>query len=250
MTSRADAMSRRLPRGWGHFLFQIAIWLGFYVAYQAVRGHADRNIAKAFTDGRWIISTEQRLHTLVEPSFQRVIDGSGLLIDLTTYTYWLSQFAVVGIALIWIYFRQHPRFADFRNTLVVANLLGLVGYWIVPTAPPRLFPSEGFQDTLALHSSVNHHSGLVLDVTNQYAAMPSLHSMDAIIVGVTMAYLCRNRIAKALWLLWAPWVWFTVMSTGNHYWLDVAVGVLLAGVAAAVVHAKPLATRFRPAGAR
>jgi len=244
MSTRVATVSRRPPRGWAHLAFQVLIWLGFYFAYQLVRGHADRNIPKAFTDGRWIISTEQRLHTLVEPSFQRIVDGSGLLIDLTTYTYWLSQFAVVGLALLWVYFRRPDAFAKFRNTLVLANLFGLVGYWIVPTAPPRLFPGAGFEDTLALHSSVNHHSGLVLHVTNQYAAMPSLHSMDAIIVGVTMALLCRHRITKVLWLFWAPWVWFAVMSTGNHYWLDVAVGVLLAGLAAAVVYWRPLVARF------
>ena len=34
-----------------------------------------------------------------------------------------------------------------------------------------------------------------------------------------MALLVRSRTAKVLWLLWAPWVWFAVMSTGNHYWL-------------------------------
>ena len=245
MTSYAASVSRRLPRGWAHFLLQIAIWLGFYVVYQVVRGHADQNVTKAFTDGRWIISTEQRLHTLVEPSFQRVVEAHNSLIDLTTYTYWLSQFAVVGIALLWIYFRRHERFFDFRNTLVIANLLGLVGYLVVPTAPPRFFPASGFTDTLALHARVNQGSGLLFHVTNQYAAMPSLHSMDAIIVGVTMAYLCKSWVAKVVWLLWAPWVWFTVMSTGNHYWLDVAAGVLLAGIVGAVVHRRWLVARFR-----
>ena len=39
-----------------------------------------------------------------------------------------------------------------------------------------------------------------------------------------------------LWLAWAPWVWFAVMATGNHFWLDVAAGVLVAGVAAAIVY--------------
>ena len=245
MTSYAASVSRRLPRGWAHLFLQIAIWLGFYVAYQAVRGHADRNVTKAFTDGRWIIATEERLHTLVEPHFQRFVEGSGFLIHLTSYTYWLSQFAVVGVALLWVYFRRHESFFDLRNTLIVANLLGLVGYLLVPTAPPRFFPASGFTDTLALHSRVNQGSGFLFHVTNQYAAMPSLHSMDAIIVGLTMAYLCRGRTAKVIWLLWAPWVWFTVMSTGNHYWLDVAVGVILAGVVAAVVHRRWLVARLR-----
>jgi membrane-associated phospholipid phosphatase len=244
MTSYAASVGRRLPRGWTHLFLQLAIWLGFYFVYQLVRGHADQNVTKAFTDGKWIISTEERLHSLVEPSFQRVVESHGLLIDLTTYTYWLSQFAVVGIALLWVYFRYHERFYALRNTLVIANLVGLAGYALVPTAPPRFFPGSGFSDTLALHARVNQGSGFLFHVTNQYAAMPSLHSMDAIIVGLTMAYLCRSRISKVAWLLWAPWVWFTVMSTGNHYWLDVAAGVLLAGIVGAVVHWRWLIARF------
>lgn len=232
MTTYAAAVSRRLPRGWGHFWFQFAIWMGFYGAYQIVRGAADQDVVKAFGNGLWVIDFEQRLGTFVEPSLQRIVEGSSLLIAATSYTYWLSQFAVVGLTLLWVYFRQHESFARFRNTLILANLMGLALYILVPTAPPRMYPWVGFVDTLAEHSSVNQESGVISALANPYAAMPSLHSMDALIVTVTMVVLVRAWWAKALWALWAPWVWFSVMSTGNHYWLDVAVGIALAGVAA------------------
>lgn len=243
MTGYADTQGRRLPRGWAHLLFQFVIWLGFYAAYQVVRGHADRDTLKAFVNGEWVITTERRLGALFEPSLQRLVDGSQLLIDLTTYTYWLSQFAVVGLTLLWVYLRHHERFYAFRNTLIVANLLGLVGYVLVPTAPPRMFPFEGFFDTIGAYSGVNHSSGLIGAVANQYAAMPSLHAMDAIIVGLTMASIVKSRWLKAIWLLWAPWVWFSVISTGNHYWLDIAAGVALAGVAYVIVRRGPAALR-------
>ena len=58
--------------------------------------------------------------------------------------------------------------------------------------------------------------------------MPSLHAMDALIVGLVMAGLCKTWAAKTVWLLWPAWVAFAVMSTGNHYWLDVAAGFLIA----------------------
>ena len=76
--------------------------------------------------------------------------------------------------------------------------------------------------------------------SNPYAAMPSLHAADALIVGVAMAIVCRNRLVKALWLAWPVWVWFTVMATGNHFWLDIAAGIVVAGIAAAVVNRKPV----------
>ncbi len=34
-----------------------------------------------------------------------------------------------------------------------------------------------------------------------------------------------------LWTLWPAWVWFAVMATGNHFWLDIAAGVGVALVA-------------------
>ena len=237
MTSLAAETSRRLPRGWAHLALQFAIWMGFYVVYQVVRGAADRSVADAFSNGEWVLRTERELGALFEPAVQRVVDTSSIMLTLTSYTYWLSQFAVVGITLLYVYFRHHERFAGFRNWLIVANLLGLVGYVLMPTAPPRMFPEWGFVDSLAQYSAVSHDSGLIAWGSNPYAAMPSLHAMDAFIVGVVMFGLVRSRIAKALWLAWPAWVAFTVIATGNHYWLDVAAGVVLAIIAGYLLRA-------------
>ena len=96
MTGYAEA--RRLPRGWAHLLLQIAVWFGFYGAYQAARGAADRGVGEAFWNGTLVIETEHRLRMFVEPTVQDFVERSSVLVAATTYTYWLSQFAVVGIA--------------------------------------------------------------------------------------------------------------------------------------------------------
>ena len=228
MSTHAEQTSRRLPRGWAHLAFQFLIWMGFYVVYQVVRGAADRDVASAFHNGEWVIQTQQHLGALFEPTVQRFVDSSAILVTLTSYTYWLSQFAVVGATLLWVYFRHQERFAGFRNWLIIANLVGLVGYIVVPTAPPRMFPEWGFVDTLSQYSSIDHDSGLIAFASNPYAAMPSLHSMDALIVGIVMFSVVKSKAAKALWLAWPLWVGFAVISTGNHYWLDVAAGFVLA----------------------
>jgi membrane-associated phospholipid phosphatase len=118
-------------------------------------------------------------------------------------------------------------------------VLGLVGYVILPTAPPRMFPDLGFADTLSDYGALNHGSGLVQVVANPYAAMPSLHAADALIVGVVLAMVCRTRWLKPLWLLWPCWVWFSVMATGNHFWLDVLAGIFVATISFAVVYGRP-----------
>jgi membrane-associated phospholipid phosphatase len=237
MSAYSEARAGRLPRGWAHFGLQFAFWIGFYVVYQAARGLADRDgVGTAFANGEAIIEFQRSLHSMIELTLQRAVESSTILIQATSLTYWLSQFAVVGIALLYVYFRAHERFSGFRNALIVGNLIGLVGYVLLPTAPPRMFVEAGFTDTLAAHSTVNHSSTFVAFASNPYAAMPSLHALDALIVSVVMATVVRRRWAKALWLAWAPWVWFAVMATGNHFWLDIAAGILVAGVAGAIVY--------------
>jgi membrane-associated phospholipid phosphatase len=247
MTAHSHAAERGLPRGWGHLALQVAIWLGFYGAYQVARGAADQSVEQAYANGRAIIDFQRSLGAMIELPLQHAVEASSLLVQATSYTYWLSQFAVVGIALLWTYFRAHESFFGLRNTLIVANLIGLVGYVLFPTAPPRMFPEAGFTDTLARHSTLTHDSGIVQFASNPYAAMPSLHSADALIVGVVMALAVRSRWAKALWLAWPVWVWVSVMATGNHFWLDIAAGVVVAGVAAALVYRGRLLRHLRPA---
>jgi hypothetical protein len=225
--------SLRPPRGWTDFLFQLSLWLGFGIVYQVARGLADQNAVEAFQNGRLVIDAERALHSLFELDLQRVVlEGGGAALAAVNTTYWLAQFPVLGLALLWIYFRRNESFIAVRNWVFAANLIALVGYVLMPTAPPRMFPEVGFVDTLASAASLNHGSGLVELASNPYAAMPSVHAADALIIGFALATLVSSRWLSVLWTLWPSWVWFSVMATGNHFWLDVAAGIgvaLLAG---------------------
>ena len=137
--------------------------------------------------------------------------------------------------MLFVYVRRHDAFLRFRNSILLANLIGLIGYVFLPTAPPRLL-GVGFVDT--------HRDGLVSLTANPYAAMPSLHAADSLIVGVVMFSVCRSRFAKAFWLIWPLWVWFVVMATGNHFWLDCVAGVAVAIVAMAAVYNSRLRAPF------
>jgi membrane-associated phospholipid phosphatase len=240
MTAFVAAGRRVLPRGWRDFGFQVAIWFGFLAAYQLARGLADRDPAQAFRNGFKVIGIERNAHALFELTVQRLIDSSGVLRLAASWTYWSSEFVIVGIGLLWVYLRRNDAFIRFRNTILLANLIGLVGYVAVPTAPPRMFRTAGFDDTLQAFASLNHGSSLITFISNPYAAMPSLHAADALIVGITLAALCRRRIVKAFWLIYPVWVWFSVIGTGNHFWLDVVAGILVALLAAGISYRRYL----------
>jgi len=250
MSVLVAAGDRFLPRGWADLGRQLAIWFGFLAAYQAVRGLADRNPPRAFDNGLHVIGIERHVHALFELTVQRIVDGSQTLAELVSWTYWNSEFTVVGLALLFVYLRRNDAFVRFRNAILLANVIGLAGYVLLPTAPPRMFPDLGFADTLADFGGLNHGSGLIEVVSNPYAAMPSLHAADALIVGLVLFSVSRNRLIKAAWLLWPAWVWFSVIGTGNHFWLDVLAGVIVAMIALAVIYGPGLRRqRSRPATA-
>lgn len=221
---------RHLPRGWGDFGRQLLIWFGFAVLYQLARGLADRNPAKAFQNGYRVVNFETDVaHRLYELTLQQFVDQRHLLETVVSWTYWNSEFTVVGIAVLWVYLRRHEAFVGFRNSILLANLIGLVGYIVVPTAPPRL---------LGLGFVNQHRDGLVSLAANPYAAMPSLHSADALIVGIVLFTVCRRWWVKAFWAVWPAWVWFCVMATGNHFWLDCIAGIFVAIVAMTAVYGR------------
>ena len=233
MSTAVAAGRRVLPRGYADFARQLLIWFGFVFAYQVARGFADRNPAKAFVDGWRILDFEQRVTNHVfEVTLQQFAVSSSVLSKLVSWTYWNSEFTVVGLALLWVYLRRHEAFSRFRNAIIGANLVGLIGYILLPTAPPRMFPSIGFID--------HHKSGVVELAANPYAAMPSLHAADALIVGLVLASLVRRPVWKVLWLVWPLWVCFAVMATGNHFWLDVLAGIALGSAAMYVVYRLPV----------
>ena len=230
------AVGRSLPGGWRDLGRQLAIWFGFLVVYQVVRSLAADDRSLAFAHGEWVIHTERGLGHLFELTVQAFAATSEALELAVSWTYWLSEFAVLGGMLLWVYLRRNADFYRFRNWALLAAGLSLIGYLAYPTAPPRMFGGLGFVDTLARYSSLNHGSGVIEFASNQYAAMPSLHVADALIVGITLAAIVRRRWAKALWLLWPAWVCFSVIATGNHFWLDCAAGAFVALASGAIVH--------------
>src|SRR5215467_1796752 len=185
---RVVALGRRvLPRGWMHFAVQVFIWFGFYFSYLAVRSLTEGDRSKAIVNGLRVISLERRLtHHLFELTVERIADSSSFLLTAAAWTYWNSEFTVIGLTLLWVYLRRHEKFARFRNAILLANLIGLIGYALMPTAPPWMFPAKG------CGGGVNHSSELIHTLGNQYAAMPSLHAADALIVGYCLAMSCRR----------------------------------------------------------
>jgi hypothetical protein len=126
--------------------------------------------------------------------------------------------------------------------------LALVGYWLYPTAPPRLMPEWGFTDSVSQvmgAGTLGHWDNTPAGAfANAYAAVPSMHVCFAVIIGWTMARLVSHRSAKIAWFTYPVLVTFVVVATANHFLIDVFLGILTAGVATGLAHR--LLARARP----
>ena len=153
-------------------------------------------------------------------------------------------------ALVWAYGRDRAGYARFRDVVLVTNALGLVGYVAFPAAPPRVYGAAGFSNGLSGQPLPAHAGGLIGFAANPYAAMPSIHVADALVVGAFLALLVRSPVLRVLWLLWPLWIAFAVVATANHFWLDAAGGTaaVLIAVGLTAIPRRLAALRQRRAG--
>jgi membrane-associated phospholipid phosphatase len=145
-----------------------------------------------------------------------------------------SHFVITTTALVWLYLRHNDRFYFVRNMFVVAMGLALVGYVLLPTAPPRFFPELGFVDTLSYYVDIKHDSGFVTLFFNPYAAVPSMHVAFSLLIAGPAMLIVRRKVFKALWALYPVVVTFVVVVTGNHWLMDAFAGAAVAMTAAIV----------------
>jgi membrane-associated phospholipid phosphatase len=234
----------KLPQGWGDAGRQLGILVLVDTAYELVRGIADGQRTVAIAHGQQVIDLERSTHTFFEPSLQAFFLPAHWLIDVANQAYLNAQFSIALGFLVWLYLCRNESYYFVRNMFVVSMGLALVGYTLFPTAPPRMFPEHGFVDTITDFSNVNHDSTLAKIFINPYAAVPSMHCAFAMMIGVTGAIVCRNRFAKAFWAAWPLLIAWVVIVTANHYWIDVALGWMVAATAAVVAHR--LLARARP----
>ena len=256
VVSRAFArVSAAMPKGWGDAGRQIGILVGVDIIYELGRGIADSSRADAISHGQQVIDFERGTHTFFEPSLQAFFLPAHWLIDLANQFYLNAQFSIALGFLVWLYVFRNESYYFVRNMFVVSMCLALIGYIGFPTAPPRMFPEQGFVDTITDFSNVNHDSALAKIFINPYAAVPSMHCAFALMIGATGVMVCRNWWSKAWWAIWPLLITWVVIVTANHYWIDAVLGWIVALTAAVVAQrvlapVRPEVWSFSPKRAR
>jgi hypothetical protein len=217
---------RRLK--WWREVIYIAIFYVGYSVIRDVRGNRPVSIFQAFTNAERIIDLEQYVGIFQEHRIQSWFLGSHWFIRTMDDFYGTAHFAVTVGALLYLFFRQPWRYPRWRNTLAWTTALALIGFAFFPLMPPRLLPQHyHFVDTLKTVGGLwSFESGPVSAVSNQYAAMPSLHFAWSTWCALAIAPAIKRRWLKPLVFLYPLLTLICIVVTGNHYILDAVGGAV------------------------
>ena len=154
------------------------------VTYGGVRALTEGSAAQAVANGESVERFERTLGIAWEHAAQSAVLGSPVLVSAANWMYIWGHWPVIIASATVLYVRRPVHYRVLRNAIISSGLLGFVFFYSVPTAPPRLLPN-GLSDTVLEHS----HAYRALQppsLTNQYAALPSLHFGWNLLVGVVL----------------------------------------------------------------
>lgn len=223
---------RARPRWWLEAL--TVAWLCW--VYDAITNLAPLRLHAALAHGQDLLNVERALHIDPEHALDRWLAVHPTL-ALALSDYYDNAHFIVTLGLLgWLWWRRADIYRPLRNVLVLVNVLAFVVFWLFPVAPPRLLP--GFVDVVAsTHAIGSWHTGELASVANQYAAMPSLHIAWAVWCTLVAWRMWTQRWVRALATLYPCLTAFAVLSTGNHYVLDLLGGLLTLALAVLIVRA-------------
>ncbi|MFD4631412.1 phosphatase PAP2 family protein [Streptomyces sp. NPDC058284] len=208
-----------------------------YAAYSAGRLVVRGDVASAVDHGVGILRVEQFLRLNAESPLNRLFTANAWIGVPADFWYASLHYLVTPAVLIWL-FRSHAvRYRAARAWLMISTMIGLIGFTLLPTCPPRLLSGgHGFVDTMAQYSDFGWWGGEASaprglgGMTNQYAAMPSLHVGWALWCGVMLWRCGRSPLTKVAAVAYPLITTIVVMGTANHYFFDALAGVAVMGV--------------------
>lgn len=250
MVTETLAPPRRRLRVWREVVYIVLV----YSIYSFVRnrfgsagGEPGHAAGIAYGHALDVIDIERGVKLFFEERLQSWylgLPGQGF-VQFWNVFYGTGHFVVTMGALAWLFFRDPARYPRLRNILACTTVAGLIGFASFSLMPPRLLnetpdrygPPAGvehefrFVDTLAKYPTFwSFDDGGLKKLSNQYAAMPSLHVAWAVWSAIVLWPMLRRRWAKTLVLLHPMATVFCITVTANHYWLDAAAGLLTLGV--------------------
>ncbi|CDB04988.1 pAP2 family protein [Prevotella sp. CAG:520] len=145
---------------------------------------------------------------------------------------------------IYLYLKgKREMYLRFSLAFLFVNLVGFVGYYIHPAAPPWYVIEHGFTPVLNTPGSVAglgrfdslvgapvFHS-IYCNNSNVFAAVPSLHAAYMLVATIYAIISRQNKLCIGIFAFICMGIWWTAVYSTHHYIIDVLLGILTTIVA-------------------
>ncbi|MFD9358014.1 bifunctional glycosyltransferase 87/phosphatase PAP2 family protein [Streptomyces sp. NPDC060031] len=208
-----------------------------YSLYSHIRAAAPTSRSVAEANGSQIHGIEQALGIDIERAVNHAVVKMPWLEGFFNFYYTSFHFVVPLTILAALYWRRPGDYRWARASLGLATVLALIGFWLYPLAPPRLMPDLGFIDTVhGVQDLANPQYGAMTAISNQYAAMPSLHFGWSLWCGVVIVTLAPKGWQKLLGALHPLITVCAIVATANHWVLDAVGGAVVVSAGFGLVY--------------
>lgn len=212
---------------WTSLFSQIVLMAIASVLYFAVRALTQDQAALAFANAEAIVRLEEALGLDLESAAQSLILDSSWLVTFFNWVYMWLHWPLLLATLFYSFFRARFEYVLFRDAVIVSGLIGLFFFAFYPVAPPRLFDTSLFFDSVAeLSNSYKYLQPK--NVVNQFAALPSFHVGWNILAGFTIFRTAKHWPIKAFAIASPILMMMSVVLTANHWVIDVFAGSAIA----------------------
>ena len=238
--------------------------LGFYFVYSEIRNQfgsalGDSVRRRSYENALDIIGIEKAMGLYHEEwTQQQFLDWDWFIVFWNVF-YGSFHFIVTIFVMVYLFLRFSTRYIFMRSMLAVTTASALIGFALYPLMPPRLLsncasqygacvPGHNYVDTLVDPGGLwSFESETMEAISNQYAAMPSLHVAWAVWCTIGLYPVLKRRTTRAVIAGYPLLTLFSIVVTANHYWID-AIGGLVS-VALGLLSA-PKLSQFLPGGGR
>ena len=231
---------------------ELLLFVAFLLFYKVSRGLAIGDESTAFANAQKVIEWEYMLGILYELPIQQFFLDKVTLVKVINWIYIKLHIPTTIIFFVWLFYKKREHYLFIRNGFLIANIITIFFFVWFPCAPPRMINEvvsnpyaalgidvlnnlsagginlgDGFVDTLNHISGINLYKGINSKLFNQFAAMPSMHFGNSLLIGFGIFWYSSKS-----WLKWVVWLYpvfvlVVIVMTGNHFFLDAVLGGII-----------------------
>ena len=231
---------------------ELMLFVVFLLFYKLSRGLAIGDETTAFENAQKVIEWEYNLGIFYEIPIQQFFLDKVTLVKAINWIYIKLHIPTTIIFFVWLFYKKRKHYLYIRNGFLLANIITLFFFLWFPCAPPRMingmeinkyselgmdvinnlsiigiYLHDGFIDTLYHISGINLYKGVNSKLFNQFAAMPSMHFGNSLLIAVGIFWYSNQT-----WLKWVSWIYpvfvlTVIVMTGNHFFLDAVLGGII-----------------------